>query len=481
MHGQKIHGERMAYTQSRMLRRKGTPQFAQGSRVKRGGAVWFRRCLAAAGLGLQLLAPPAVADGDAPNLDEAQKLLAAGRAAQAADLLNRDLLRFAGDAAYDRLLGEALYQAGRSDEAAFAFERVLVSEPGNVEVRLKAAEIDAAQGNAVLSRELLAPLAGQSLTPAQQQALARIEGLLGAAGTGARLALHGYVLTGIGWDSNVTGGPAETALVIPALGVAPTELGSASRAHDRVGLVEAGLTLSQPIAENAWLIGSGSLRQSFYPSHKANQEGIANVDLGVVGGTERDLFGVAALAQDYLLGDVLYRQALGGRVNWKHALDSRQQLTGYFQYVDFDYPDHAIDSSVRRVAGVSSDYQPAEQPWALQYGAYGGVDYAKDPDKPHFSYRIWGLHAGGSLPLGERLSLTVGALYEAHEYMAEDALYLAWRQDRLRSVGISLDYRMGDNWHLVPQYTYTRNGSTLDLYDYSRSTFMLLAKWEFSK
>lgn len=439
----------------------------------------LRAWLVAAGLCLQLLGLPAQAQGSVALLDEARRLLAAGRAEQAAGLLDKELLNFAGIAEYDALLGQALYQTGRHGEALFAFERVLMADPGNIEARLKAAELSAEQGNATLGHEMLAPLVGQSLAPPQQQALERINDALAAkAGEGA---LQGYVLAGFGWDSNVTGGPDQRLLVIPVLGTAPTDIGDAARAHDVAGMVEAGLTLRKPIAENTWLIGSGSVRQSFYASRKASQEGIANVDVGVATGTESNLFGASVLGQDYTVGGALYRQSLGGRLNWAHTFENRTHLSSYFQYVDFDYPVHALDSSIRRVVGVSSDYTSPGGTWVLQYGAYGGVDYAKDPSRPHFSYRLWGLQVGGNLSLNDRLSLSFGAIYEPHEYLAEEALYQAWRRDSMRSLGVSADYRIGGSWHLMPQYTYTYNASTLELFDYSRSTFMLQVKWEFSK
>lgn len=444
-------------------------------------AAWLRACLIPVGICLQLCAAAALAQDDTTRLDQARRLLAAGQGEQAVELLNLDMESSLGDPAYDNLLGQALYQAGRTGEALFAFERVLMAEPGNAEVRLKAAGINAERGNAILGRELLAPLAGRALPPLQQEALERINSLLATLDGTGRTAVQAYVLAGLGWDSNVTSGPEQQSLVIPALGTEATDLGSASRAHDMVSLVEAGLSLNKPVGENTWLIGSGSLRQNFYPTHKSSQEGIANLDLGFIGGTQSNLFGMSALAQEYMLADQLYRQSLGGRLNWIHTFENKMQVSSYFQYVNFDYPDHVIDNSVRRVAGISSEYAPDNKSWMLRYGAYGGVDDSKNDIRPHFSYRLWGLHAQGNVPINERLALSFGAVYEAHDHRAEDALYLAWRRDSTSSVGVSADYRIDDSWHLIPKYTYTRNVSTLDLYDYSRSTFMLQLKWEFSK
>lgn len=433
----------------------------------------------AAGIGLQLMVGAVLADVGAPALAEARRLLAAGQAAQAVSLLEDDLLRSAGNADYDYLLGLAYHQSGKAGEALFAFERVAMVDPGNADARLKAARINLERGETASAKELLAPLSKQKLGAGLQQEMERLRTGIASAARAEGVALSGHVLAGIGWDDNVTSGPNQSALVIPNQGPTPLALGSAARDHDSVGMVEAGLSLRQALDDDTWLTGGGSLRQGFNRARKDVKEGAVNLDLGVLRRSGDDFLGATLLAQDYLVSDTVYRKSLGARLNWIRPLAAQSRLNGYFQHLDFDFPDHAIDNAVRQLVGVTHEgvAEGSGAPW--QYGFYGGKETARDPTKPHFSFRLWGAHLGGSLSVNDRLSLSGGVVYEAHRHLAEDALYLVTRRDATRSVGIAADYKLDERWHLLSRYTYTRNGSNTALYDYSRNIFTLQLRWDF--
>ncbi len=421
-------------------------------------------------LGMALLsAVSAVTGADlSPQLQQAQRLLAAGEPQQALELLRREWLTQAGDPDFDYLLGVALEQSGHTDEALFAYERVVIVNPNHTDARLKMGAIYAQRSHALAGREL-----------AQQP-------LQGEGGRSGR-SLQGYLLTGLGWDSNITSGPKAKQLPLPdriQRGVeVMTDLGSASQAEDSVMLLEAGVTLNQPISDQIGWVGSGSLRQNLYPTHHANQEGIVNFDLGVRLGQEGNRLGISMISQIYLLDDQRYRQALGGHLSWSYTLGNGTPITSYLQYVDFNYtkPENRIDNSVRQVVGFASEWAWADRSGVIQYGLYGGEDRASDSPLATSSYRLWGFHLGGSLPLRERFTLALGLLYEPHHYRVEDLLYLRGREDQIYTLGLSLDYSLSPDLHLIPLLTYTRNDSTLELYDYRRSSALLQIKWEFSR
>ena len=127
----------------------------------------FRLPSLALGTLLLVFAGAARAGDSAPNLDEARRLLDAGLAAQSAALLENELTTYAGNADYDYLLGLALYNSGKTGEALFAFERVLMENPGNVDARLKAAKISVDRSDAAYATELIKPLADQALGNSQ--------------------------------------------------------------------------------------------------------------------------------------------------------------------------------------------------------------------------------------------------------------------------------------------------------------------------
>lgn len=444
-------------------------------RIAGRGAARARRLAA----GLALLCGAAAAPAADTALDAARRLLDAGRADQATELLVADLLRYGGDPDYDYLLGQAAYRAGDAGQALFAFERVAMSDPGHIDARLKAAQIRIERGDADYAEALLAALSGLEPNAAQQLEAERLRGKIAAAAGGA-LALRGYVMAGIGWDDNVTSGPDRATLLIPGIAATPTALGSAARDHDRMLLTEAGLSLRAPLAADTWLTGIGSLRQGDNARRKDAKEGVANLDLGLLRRAGDDFFGVSLLAQDYLLGSTSYRRSLGGRLSWIRPTGAQARMTAYAQHIEFDFPDHAIDNAGRSIVGALRETEAADGASTWQYGAYVGKEKANDPRLPHFSYRLLGLQLGTGLTLRDDLALSAAVIYETHRHLALDGLYpMLMRRDGRFSVGLAADYKLGAHWHLLSRYSHTHNNSNLELYQFARSTFSLQLKWDF--
>jgi hypothetical protein len=429
---------------------------------------------------LQCLSPAVLADaGIAATLGEARRLLDAGKASVAADVLERRLLDFAGNPDFDYLLGLALYQAGQLGAAQFALERVLMTKPDHVDARLKLGQIAVERGDGKYANEVLKPLVEERLAPDKRKVLAETRQKAASATTRDGLSVRGYVLGGIGWDDNVTGGPNYTTLLIPGLGPRPTSLGSAAQASDRSVVGEAGVSVSKALAEGTWFIGSAMLRRGDNRTRDDVKEGIDNLDLGLVQRGGDELFGVGVSGQNYRVAGVVYRRLASVRASWTHPFGEQSRLATYANHSEFDYPAHAIDNAGRNVVGVNLETSADGGGLDYQLGAYGGKETANDPTKPHFSFRLAGLQAGMKLRADERLSFAVGGVYERRNHLSQDALYRFMRSDRQLSLGLSADYILAKNWHVLPQYTTTRNNTTATLYEYERKAFILQLRWDF--
>jgi hypothetical protein len=439
-------------------------------------------------IGVALGAQGALADGGA-ELDTARRLLDKGDASQAIAELERNMLRYAGNPDFDYLLGLALHRGGRSGEALFALERILMVEPGRVDVRLMIAQISADRGAIAHAREVLGPLSGQKLDAAQNVQLEKIQAVIAEKAASQGLSIRGYLTVGVGRDSNVTGGPNLKEIVMPGVRQTPppppgqpnrpTALGTAEQTADRVGMVEAGATLVKAMDENLWLVAKGSYNVGFSDTRNDVEDGYTNLDLGLVKRVGKDNVGVALLAQEYRVAQSVYRNTVGLRLNWMHPLSESSRLGAYAQQLAYGYPARVnnINNATRTVFGMSGD--TAFDDLAVQYGLYGGDEIAKDPSKPHFSYRLRGVHLGGSLRITDDLRVSAGAAYEERNHLSRDALFLLVRKDTQRTAGVSASYRLGRNWHFVPQYTFTDNASTAGLYTYSRRVLMLQMRWDF--
>lgn len=420
-----------------------------------------------------------------PGLDAARQLLNEGKTEQALALLEKNSPNLIGNEEFDYLLGQAYLQAGKTGQAYFAFERVLMVNPNNADARLKAARISTERGDTVTATTLMQPLARQQLNPAQQQEAAKIRALIAAASSTSKTSLRGYILAGAGTDSNITAGPDKDALLIPLFSPPPpnpptlTAMGTSQQQSDHTGIVDAGLSLRKAVNQDTWLTADGNARLGFNRERRDVAESYANLNLGVLRKVGRDYLGAAVLGQDYLLDNINYRNTLGGKLNWIHSLNTQSWLTAYVQLLNFVYPDHEIDNARRSIAGLSYEAAAEGNAKTFLIGIYGGKEEAQDPSKPHFSYNLWGANIGSNIMLSKKLSLSAGLMYESRQHTAVDALYFITRKDSQISAAISADYRMGERWHMVPLYTYTQTTSNTELYAYNRTTFMLQFKREF--
>jgi hypothetical protein len=425
----------------------------------------------------------AIAEGGA-NLEVARQLLNEGKAEQSATLLKQDIATLAGDADYDFLLGSALYQSNQGGEAIFAFERVLMSNPSHVDARLKAAQISVDRGNLDYANELLQPLSAQQLNSVQQQANMKIKAEIDRLAGKHTFMMRGYVLSGVGKDNNVTGGPDLDQLILPKDKVRPpgistvTQLGTAKADQDNTGMIEIGIAMQKAVAETTWVTAEGNLRQGYNSKRADVNDGYSNLNLGVLTRSGHEYFGGAILGQSYQVAHVTYRNSLGSRLNWTHSFNDNLFLTSYLQQLAFIYPDQAIDNTTRHVAGLQLQTVVGND-GALQCGIYAGNEVAQDVTKPHFSFHLKGVSLSGRLAFNQALSLSMVASYEFRGHDATDALYLKIREDSLLLAGATLDYKFSQSWHLIPGYSYARNTSNAELYDYARQAYMLQLKWDF--
>ncbi|MDD2775715.1 MAG: tetratricopeptide repeat protein [Gallionella sp.] len=427
-----------------------------------------------------------------PDLETARRLLAAGQATQAAALLEPNLLQFSGNPEYDYLLGQAWYQMGRAGDALFAFERVLIADPDNVEVRLKTARISTERGNTAATQALLAPLATAKLSTTQQQEVEQIRTLLSSNTGSSTTSVSGYLAAGAGWDDNVTGGPNLTSVMVPVTIMAPgakgkppvpklvmqsTSLGTSTKGGDMLGTLDAGLSVRQAWNDSTWLTGDGSLHQGINHYRKDVTEGSANLNLGVIKRAGSAYIGATWLMQNYMVSNATYRKSQGGRLNWLHPVNDHANLGAYIQRLTFEYPTATTSNAVRTLFGVN--YQSTMDTTQMLYGIYAGRESAQDLTKPSLNFAIVGVNVGRQWVLNSDVSLSAGLAYEQHRHGAIDTLFGIFRNDAQYAAAIAADYALAPHWHVLPRYTYTHNVSNLALYDYIRNTFSFQLKWDF--
>ena len=82
-------------------------------------------------------------------------------------------------------------------------------------------------------------------------------------------------------------------------------------------------------------------------------------------------------------------------------------------------------------------------------------------------------------PLIDRLKLQSSGEAAFTKYVHENSLFGVQRRDDIYNASIGLVYDLTKNMNLLGQYTYIRDKSNIDLYDYTREIFMLSVEYRY--
>ncbi|MBF0339604.1 MAG: hypothetical protein HQL95_01405 [Magnetococcales bacterium] len=411
-------------------------------------------------------------------------LLKHGQAENALPLLLTLEEQQAGETAYDVLLGWALLESGQTEAASFALERVLMADRHHGLAHLLTACLQERRGNLEKARQHfeLAPKTG--LPAVRHCALERLQDKLHApaeiSATGSRgTRFSGYLQLGVGYDTNVTSGPAAQSLGIPALSLtSATALGASSRSGDWVTLLTGNGAFQTPLTNDSDLMGTLVMSQGVYASHSALEETYATGQLGMAHRTGADTLTLFGIGQAYLVDQEMMRSYWGGMTSWQHALNPLSTLNSYLQYQNFTYPDYPTYGTRRLVGGIMHSVGFSGSDVNLYYGSHVGKESAKDDMAPQVGQKLWGLDLGGRMPLQENVLLTGNIIFEQHRYDDRDTMYFLARRDKQLSLGGTLDWKYARQWHFLTSVSSIGNGSNLQLYDYNRSSLMFSLRWD---
>ena len=377
--------------------------------------------------------------------------------------------RFAGDPAFDYLLGIAAFDSGRVTNAVFALERVLAVDSSNVLARAELARAYLVLGERETARREFETVSKRDIPEEARQAVERYLTAFRETPQGGA-DLKGFIAVTIGYDTNVNAASDVESVAIPAVpGVVFAVVPSAIETADEFGTVAAGLSMSVPMGDdlrfNAAVNGYQKLLESQHVFETGSFNGYAGLDWAV-GNT---VYTLAAQGENFKVDHETYRNALGGLLQVRHSLSSASQITGYGQYLRLEYPGQDIRDANRYTVGgaVSGILSGSSSPSAF-IGGFAGLE---DPDEDaveHLGFRFGGLRLGGQMQVFPAVSLFGFANFEHRYYDADDPLFGTRRRDSRYGGRIGGDYRFARDWTLTPAVEYIFNDSNITIHEYDR-------------
>lgn len=429
------------------------------------------------------LALPAFAQAPA-HLNQAEQLVRTGQAVQAYALLAPEQFTQAGNPDFDYLFGLAALESGQASTATLAFERVLAVDPSHGAARLDMGRAYAALGDLPRARQEFAQALALNPPPAARATIARYQADMDAHEALPSTRLSAYVEAGVGRDSNVTQGPGNSTLFLPAFGVNFTLNESNQKTQDTFSQVNAGAEITLRLNDRLSLYGGADTKWRAYDQMSGFNAGSTDVRAGVQWQEGANTWRAGAGYNDYRLDAQAYRTITSLGAEFQHKLTQGQQLMVFGQYaqVRYDQDSQASNSVNQWVLGAGWVHQLATaRPTLLSLSVYGGHETGADPARPRVDgdKDFAGLRAGVQVSLRPDLDITATVGAQSGTYQRTNSLYAQQRADELYELALGSVWRFAPAWSFKPQLSWTRNQSNLSLNDYQRHELSLLVRRDF--
>lgn len=435
-------------------------------------------------LAVALALAPLIAQ--AGPVDDAKALLIAGKAAESAALLERDLLQHLEETEYNYLLGIALLDSGKPGAAVFALERVLSLNPQHGPARAELAralialtEYDAARRELLQVKQAAMPadvaIKVDSLLAELDKAIAN----RAAAGHGAAT-FAAYLEGELGYDTNINTATNSSSVLIPLFGLPASLSGFARAQASWVTGINMGFAAQKRVSDEVDVFGQADGRFRYHP----NKEEFATTSLAVGGGARLtrgvDQFSVGVTHSVYYIGQYRNDEQYGVFGQWQRQL-GRQDVAGVFgQYLRVNHPIATVLNTGLYLVGATwtHAYFTNGDP-RMTLTAWAADDQERNVLDSTVGRTFYGLRAAGEYSLWENWKAFGSVTIQSSRYGGESPFFAVKRQDGRYDLNAGLAYKPEKMWTVTGQYSYLRNDSNIAVNDFSRQQILFTARRDF--
>ena len=404
-----------------------------------------------------------VSNASSSDLDSALSLIKQGRAAEALSLLEPDEIERAGDPQFDYLLGLAALESGQPAKATIIFERVLAVDPNFLGARLDMARAYFALGARDDAKAEFNSLLAENPPAAARTTIARYLAAIGESEKSTSKSFVAYLEAGAGHDTNINNATGQGTLVVPALIGADFTLDPKNvKKSDNYASGKAGFSVDYRIQPTISLYAGGDVRTRV--PQKQHDFGYLSVDgrIGLSLDRGGDTLRGGLLGGAFDLGNHLNRETLGTNGEWRHALNAKNQVNLFGQYVAYRFPDASLKANNfdEAIMGIGLLHIPPRAATAFFASIYVGKERATN-SRADGNAQLFGARVGyqGALTQSTELLFTAGARYASYD--KQNPAFLVSRLDKVFDATVALSWHLDDVWTLRPQIVVLRNSSNI--------------------
>lgn len=415
-----------------------------------------------------------------PAIQQAELLLHSGDYEAAYQVLLPLEQQYAGSLEFDMLLGSAAVESGHYTQGMFALERVLAIEPNHQQARAKIAKAHFFLGEVASSKTEFSYLLNQNPSAETARAIEKYLSAIDKA-MGLSTTYHGYLETGLGWDSNVNSATSANNVAVPVFGGLNFELAEdAKKKSDSFFNVSGGAGLRIPASEHLAYIGNVQFAKRVNQTYQAFETASIDLNLGVQLKYDDDTYTFVVQDGHFYVDDTSFRHAYGATAQWQKTFDVQNQASVYGQYSKLEYDDSPIRDADRYVLGLNyaHAFNASTQP-VVFFGAYVAQEDAVRANTRFLDQDIYGVRAGGQLVVAPSWLAYVSAGYESRDYQAEDLAFLRKRKDDQYDITLGVNYVPARYWTVKPQISLIKNDSNIELNAFERATMSIQVRRDF--
>lgn len=444
--------------------------------------IWHTICwVGCMWVSLTTLSPALAADINAnPSMRQAEWLIQSGNFEAAYQLLLPLEQQYAGQLDFDMLLGNAAVESGHYTQAMFALERVLSIEPNHQLARAKIAKAHFFLGEVASSKTEFHYLLNQNPSAETASAIEKYLSAIDKA-MGLSTTYHGFLETGLGWDSNVNSATNANNVALPVFGGLNFELADdAKKKSDTFFNVSGGAGFRIPTTEHLAVIGNVQFAKRMNQTNQAFDTAAIDLNLGVQLKYDDDTYTLALQDGHFYVDNTVFRHAYGATAQWQKTFDAQNQASIYGQYSKLEFDDTPIRDADRYVLGLNyaHAFDASTQP-VVFFGAYIAQEDAVRANTRFLDQDIYGVRAGGQLLVAPSWLAYVSAGYESRDYQAEDLAFLRKRKDDQYDITLGVNYVPSRYWTVKPQISLIKNHSNIELNAFERASMSIQIRRDF--
>ncbi|MBL8518068.1 MAG: tetratricopeptide repeat protein [Betaproteobacteria bacterium] len=432
---------------------------------------------------------------DPKVIQSAQRLLAAGNAKQAYTELIAVSAQLAGNIEFDYLLGVAALDSGKIDEAIIAFERVLAVNPNHAGAKLDLARAYYTSGAFDLAEATFENLKLSNPPPLALQSINRYLAAIRERKKQGRSGVTGYGELNLGYDTNLTGVPGDFSnAVLNAFGlpgVDPTG-NSVKRKAPFVG-AQAGMDYFKPLARGISLFAGLEGRGRAYRKEPDFNLTSGELRLGATLNQGPQQWRLSTNASRFRQDGQAPgeprptndRDAAGLALDWRLALNQRNQIGAAVQVSRQRFPDNSLEDFDQVLVSASwlRSFEAKGVP-LLYLTAFHARDEAdnKLPDGvSDKSKRISALRGYMQYSSTQNLQLFSGVGYTQRKDQSAfaRATQVEFGRDRMADLSLGFNWKFQPSCTLRAQWLFSKNDSNIAIYDYTRSEVSSAVRCEF--